>query len=119
MFSAFGSVVMQSRTTTIIHGLQNISLYFVLQEVFFFGLPLISFFISFFLHCVPYSTPAFQNVPVILSIFLQRLYRTKSATGSWSVNAQHTFAVAPYQALERRLAQEALIGCAGLRNKKI
>jgi hypothetical protein len=43
----------------------------------------------------------------------------KPAAGSWLVNAQLIGlllyrAIFPYQALERRAAQETLIGCAGL-----
>jgi hypothetical protein len=104
--------VMQSRTTTIIHSHLKISLYLVLQQVsiylyFFFSFSFVLCLIPYFISerdCTPlqyYYKGCIQSNQQLTLSFLMHTIHSSSATY-------------PYQELERRTAQETLIGCAGL-----
>jgi hypothetical protein len=78
--------------------LENISLHFALQQVFLS---------VFFLHPVPYSTPSSPNAIVLhFSVFAKAVSRLMH-----SIHCGST--IFPYQVLERKPAQDTLIGCAG------
>jgi hypothetical protein len=85
--------------------LGNTRLYFILQQVF----------LSVFAYPMLYSIPSFLNM--IVHHYSDFTKPTYSQTNNWlSVRAQ--LHCSRYQALERRMAQETLIGCVELCNMK-
>jgi hypothetical protein len=70
---------------------------------------------------MPYSIPSFLNVTVLhYNVFLQRLYKSNQqlAVSRLMHNKHCSSAIFSYQELERRSAQETLIGCAKLHYKR-
>jgi hypothetical protein len=102
----------QSLTTTVTHSCK----YFVLQQIFLPFFIFLSFFPSSYalLHstsgrdCTPWQCSSKGSIQSNQQMALSRLMHSIHC-GS---------AIFPYQALETRLAQETLTGCAGLHNKK-
>jgi hypothetical protein len=79
MFSAFEYFVTQSCTTAVIHLLENISFYFILQQVFFLHSFLPLFFFPFIL-CLFHTF--ISEWLYSITMFLQTLYTIKPATCS-------------------------------------
>jgi hypothetical protein len=99
--------------------LGNISLYFVLQQVFFlcslFSLSLsFSPFILCLAPCLLFWT--WLSITMFYKVCIQSNQQLALSRLMHSIHCRS--AIFPYQALGRRLAQETSIGCAGRHNKK-
>jgi hypothetical protein len=70
---------------------------------------------------MPYSTPSFLNVAVLhYNVSTKTIQSNLQVALSWLMHSIHCGStIFPYKALLRRSAQETLIGCVELQNKKL
>jgi hypothetical protein len=114
MFIAFEFMSCSPHNNRYVLLLENISLYFVLQQAF-----ILRFFLVSFILCL-ISYLHFLTCLYSITMFTQRLYTIKQQLALCRL--MHSIhcgsAIFPYQALEGRPAQETVIGCIARHNIK-